>query len=52
MKITTNPIVGGGYEAPEIEVVSAVVERGFEASLNFGGEGAAGVLMDGETYEL
>lgn len=33
MKITTNPIVGGGYEAPEIEVISAVVERGFEASL-------------------
>ncbi|MBQ8367345.1 MAG: hypothetical protein IJX40_06375 [Alistipes sp.] len=36
MKITTNPIVGGGYEAPEIEVVSAVVERGFEASLEAG----------------
>lgn len=52
MKITTNPIVGGGYEAPEIEVVTTVVERGFEGSLNFGEEGAAGALIDGESYDL
>ena len=40
MRITTNPIVGGGYEAPEIEVITTTVEGGF--SLSFGDEGEAG----------
>ena len=31
-----------GYEAPNFDVVLAVVERGFEASLPFGEAGFAG----------
>ena len=32
MRITTNPIVGGGYEAPEIEVITTAIEQGFTMS--------------------
>ncbi|MBR3826738.1 MAG: hypothetical protein IKJ38_03375 [Alistipes sp.] len=30
-------LAGRGYEAPELEVISTVVEKGFEASLGIDG---------------
>lgn len=49
MRITTNPIVGGGYEAPEIEVITTTVEGGF--SLSFGDEGEAGAAYGVNNYD-
>ncbi|MBO5882307.1 MAG: hypothetical protein J6Q21_03585 [Alistipes sp.] len=52
----TNKLFGGEYVAPAIEVVSTVVEAGFEGSLGvaltYGDEGAAGVIEDGNSYDL
>ena len=52
----TNNLIVERYIAPEMEVVSTVVEAGFEGSLGvaltYGDEGAAGVIEDGNSYDL
>lgn len=56
MKRTTKILRGGGYTAPEMEVLSVEAEKGFFVSqnpgLNYGDAGAAGAIENGNSYEL
>lgn len=55
MRMTHNYLkqqFGGGYSAPDLEIYSVPVDRGFGDSVNFGEEGGTGNIIYGEGNDI
>ena len=55
MRMTHNYLkqqLGEGYSAPDLEIYSVPVDRGFGDSVNFGEEGGTGNINYGEGNDI